>query len=331
MNFKLAVSSLATATATATVAAVAALLAACTPPAGSTLPGVIEAELVRVAAPAAGRLVALTATRGEPVAAGAPLFRIESPDDSALLAEAEARVAQLAAQQADLAKGKRPDELAVTAAQAAQARSALTQAETQLARERGLAREGFVSGTRLDSLTADRDEAAARLRELEAQQRVGRLAGRDDTRRAADAALLAGRAQAGQLRARLADKTVRAPAAATVEDTLFRVGEWVGAGTPVVNLLPPAALKVRFFVAEAQLPRLKPNDAVTLHCDGCAAPIEARIRFIARSAEFTPPVIYSREQRAKLVYLVEAWPAPADAMKLRAGQPVDVALAGAVR
>ena len=325
MNFKLALPS------PATVITAAVLLAACTPPVGSTLPGVVEAELVRVAAPAAGRLVALSASRGDPVTAGAPLFRIESPDDSAMLAEAEARVAQLAAQQADLAKGKRPDELAVTSAQAAQARSALAQAETQLMRERELARQGFVSGSRLDSLIAGRDEAAARLRELEAQQRVGQLAGRDDARRAADAALLAGSAQAAQLRARLADKTVRAPATATVEDTLFRVGEWVGAGTPVVNLLPPAALKVRFFVAEAQLPRIKPGDAVTLRCDGCAAPIEAHIRFIGRSAEFTPPVIYSREQRAKLVYLVEAWPAPADAMKLRAGQPVDVALAGAVR
>lgn len=220
MNFKLVSSSFCS---LLSLTAVAALLVACTPPANSTLPGVVEAELVRVAAPAAGRLVALSVARGEPVAAGAPLFRIESPDDSALLVEAEARVAQIAAQQADLAKGKRPDELAVTAAQAAQARSALAQAETQLNRERGLAREGFVSATRLDSLTADRDEAAARLRELEAQQRVGRLAGRDDTHRAADAALLAGSAQARQLQARLADKTVRAPTAATVEDTLFRV------------------------------------------------------------------------------------------------------------
>ena len=306
----------------------AALLIGCAPPASPTLPGVVEAELVRVAAPAAGRLVALSAARGEPVALGAPLFRIESPDDSALLAEAEARVAQQTAQQADLAKGKRPDELAVAAAQAAQARSALVQAEAQLKRERELARQGFVSGTRLDSLIADRDEAAAHVRELEAQQRVAQLAGRDDARRAAEAAVLASAAQAQQLRARLADKTVQAPVAALVEDTLFRVGEWVGAGTPVVNLLPPAALKVRFFVAEAVLSRIKPGDAVTLRCDGCAAPIEARIRFIARSAEFTPPVIYSREQRAKLVYLVEAWPSAADAVKLRPGQPVDVALAG---
>jgi HlyD family secretion protein len=305
-----------------------ALLGGCTPPASPTLPGVVEAEFVRVAAPAAGRLVALSAARGESVAVGAPLFRIESPDDSALLAEADARVAQLSAQQADLAKGKRPDEVAVTVAQSAQARSALVQAEAQLKRERELAREGFVSGTRLDSLVADRDGAAARVRELDAQQRVAQLAGRDDARRAAEAAVLAGTAQASQLGARLADKTVRAPVAALVEDTLFRIGEWVGAGTPVVNLLPPAAIKVRFFVAETVLARIKPGDAVTLHCDGCALPIEARIRFIARSAEFTPPVIYSREQRAKLVYLVEAWPSAADAVKLRPGQPVDVALAG---
>ena len=309
--------------------ALAAFGSACTPSASGTLPGVVEAEPVRVAAPAAGRLVELSAIRGSTVAAGAPLFRIEAPEDSATLAEAEARVAQQQAQQADLGKGKRPDELAVTAAQVAQARSALREAEAQLRRERELALQGFVSGTRIDSLTAQRDEAAARVRELEAQQRVGQLAGRDDARNAASAAVLASVAQANQLRLRLADKTVRAPVAATVDDTLFRVGEWVAAGTPVVNLLPPSALKVRFFVAEALLPRLKPGDAVSVRCDGCAAPIEARIRSIAQSAEFTPPVIYSREQRARLVYLVEAWPNAADAAKLRAGQPVDVLLAGA--
>ena len=305
------------------------LASACAPSANGTLPGVVEAELVRVAAPAAGRLVELAAVRGALVAAGAPLFRIESPEDSATLTEAEARVAQQQAQQADLGKGKRPDELAVTAAQTAQARSSLREAEAQLGRERELASQGFVSGTRLDSLTAQRDEAVARVHELDAQQRVAQLAGRDDARRAASAAVLASVAQANQLRLRLADKTVRAPLAAVIDDTLFRVGEWVGAGTPVVNLLPPAALKVRFFVAESVLPRLKPGDAVSVRCDGCAAPIEAHIRSIARSAEFTPPVIYSREQRARLVYLVEAWPSLADAAKLRPGQPVDVALADA--
>ena len=283
--------------------------------------------MVRIGASSAGRLVELLAVRGATVNAGAPLFRIESPEDQALLAEVDARVSQQAAQLADLAKGKRPDELAVTEAQLTQASTALAESENQLKRERELARQGFVSGNRLDTLTAQRDEAAARVRELEAQQRVAALAGRVDARRAASASLQAAQAQAQQLRLRLSDKTVKAPLQAVVEDTLYRPGEWVSAGAPVVNLLPPAALKVRFFVAQAQLPRLQRGDTVTVHCDGCAATLPARIGFIASSAEYTPPVIYSREQRAKLVYLVEAWPDAAGQRELRVGQPVEVMLA----
>jgi HlyD family secretion protein len=306
---------------------VLALCAGCTPPPSATLPGVIEAEFVRVAPPMAGRLAELAVMRGDSVQAGAALFRVESPEDGATQAEAQARVAQQKALRADLARGKRPDELAVTAAQLAQARSAFTEAEAQLKRERELARQGFVSGTRLDTLNAQRNEAAAKVDELRAQQRVGQLAGRDDALHAADAAMQAAQAQAEQVRARLADKRITAPTNAVVDDTLFRVGEWVPAGAPVVSLLPAAALKLRFYVAEAMLPRIKPGSVVTLSCDGCAAPVKATVRFIATRAEFTPPVIYSREQRAKLVYLVEAWPAAVDAAKLRPGQPVDVALA----
>jgi len=217
-------------------------LAACAPPAPDTLPGVVEAEAVRVGPSAAGRLAELSVQRGQSVAVGAALFRVESPEDAALVAEAQARLVQQAALRADIAKGKRPDELAVTDAQLAQARTALADAQAQLTRERGLAAQGFVSGTRLDALTAQRDEAAARVREMEAQKRVGALAGRSDAQRAAEAAVQAADAQATQLRARLADKAVRAPVAAVVDDTLFRVGEWVAAGTPVVNLLPPGAL-----------------------------------------------------------------------------------------
>lgn len=301
-----------------------ALLAGCAPKAEPTLPGVVEAELVRLAPPAAGRLVQLSVARGDTVAAGSALFRVESSEDSAALAETQARVAQQAALQADLASGKRPEELAVSAAQLAQARTALAELDSQLRRERELASQGFVSGHRLDSLRAQRDGAAARVAEMTAQQRVARLAGRDETRRAAEAAARAAQAQADQLRARLADKTVRAPLAARIDDTLYRVGEWVAAGAPVVVLLPPGALKVRFFVAEPELAHVKVGDTVSVRCDGCPAPIDARIAFIATSAEFTPPVIYSREQRARLVYLVEARPAAGTALK--PGQPVDVKL-----
>jgi HlyD family secretion protein len=100
----------------------------------------------------------------------------------------------------------------------------------------------------------------------------------------------------------------------------------VPAGAPVVNLLPPGNIKVRFFVPEREVGALKPGQPVTLACDGCTGPIPAQITYVAPQAEYTPPVIYSRERREKLVFMVEARPAPADAPKLHPGQPVEVTL-----
>jgi HlyD family secretion protein len=115
-----------------------------------------------------------------------------------------------------------------------------------------------------------------------------------------------------------------APAAARVADTYFRVGEWVNAGVPVVSLLPEGAIKARFFVPEADLGSITPGQAVTLSCDGCGAPIAARITRIATQAEYTPPVIFSNAQRAKLVFMVEAKPDGTDGKRLKPGQPLDV-------
>ena len=113
-------------------------------------------------------------------------------------------------------------------------------------------------------------------------------------------------------------------------DTLYRPGEWVPAGAPVVSLLPPANVKIRFYVPEPTVGTLRLGDTVSVHCDGCGADIAAAIRFIAPQAEFTPPVIYSRENRANLVFLVEARPnAPNPA--LHPGLPVEVALAARAR
>jgi HlyD family secretion protein len=115
-----------------------------------------------------------------------------------------------------------------------------------------------------------------------------------------------------------------APTNAFVQDTLYRVGEWVAAGNPVVELLPPANLKVRFFVPEAVLPEIKPGQTVTVMFDGGKRDYSATVNYISTEAEFTPPVIYSQENRAKLVYMIEAKCSPADAANLRPGQPVDV-------
>jgi HlyD family secretion protein len=110
-----------------------------------------------------------------------------------------------------------------------------------------------------------------------------------------------------------------------VEQVYFRVGEMVPAGKPVVAILPPGNIKARFFVNEAMLPRLKLGDTVHIHCDGCADDLTAKVSFIARASEFTPPVIYSREERSKLVFLIEARPDRPEA--LRVGQPITVTFA----
>ena len=121
-------------------------------------------------------------------------------------------------------------------------------------------------------------------------------------------------------------KQQSAPTNALVHDTLYRVGEWVAAGNPVVELLPPANLKVRFFVPQAVLPKIKSGQTVGVTFDGGPHAYPATVNYISSEAEFTPPVIYSRENRAKLVYMIEAKFSLADAANLRPGQPVDVTL-----
>jgi HlyD family secretion protein len=102
----------------------------------------------------------------------------------------------------------------------------------------------------------------------------------------------------------------------------------VPAGRPVVSLLPPGNIKIRFFVPEALLPTIALGLGVTIQCDGCKA-VPAKVTFISRTSEFTPPVIYSQDERSKLVFLIKArTETPGE---LRVGQPVDVKLAEAAR
>lgn len=141
-----------------------------------------------------------------------------------------------------------------------------------------------------------------------------------------EAALRQAQANLSWSETRLARRSAYSPADGTVHQIYYRPGENVQPGRPVIALLPPANLKIRFFAPEAKLPKLKIGDSVTVTCDGCDKDLKATISFIARSAEYTPPVIYSLEERSKLVYLIEARPAQPE--KLRVGQPVSVSMPG---
>jgi HlyD family secretion protein len=147
------------------------------------------------------------------------------------------------------------------------------------------------------------------------------------TQKAYDDAVQAQReaeARLNSAKTRLARRKVASPATGTIQQIYFRPGEMVPAGRPVVALLPPGNVKIRFFVAEAVLPTISLGDTVTVRCDGCAPDLAARVSFISRTAEYTPPVIYSLEERAKLVFLIEARPQHPE--NLRVGQPVSVLL-----
>ncbi len=140
----------------------------------------------------------------------------------------------------------------------------------------------------------------------------------------AEAVLRTAEARRNSARTRLERRKVVSPVAGPVQEVYFRVGELVPAGRPIVSLLPPGNVRVRFFVPQDRVPGLKVGDAITVTCDGCATGLTARINFISAQAEFTPPVIYSLEERARLVFRIEALPDKPDA--LRVGQPVSVVL-----
>ena len=142
----------------------------------------------------------------------------------------------------------------------------------------------------------------------------------------ADTALRTAQARLNQTRTRLNRRRMVSPVTGTVQQIYYRPGETVPAGRPVLSILPPENLKIRFFAAQGKLQSIKIGDVVTVSCDGCEPNLTARVSFIAQSAEYTPPVIYTLEERAKLVFLIEARPGRPD--KFRVGQPVTVSLKG---
>lgn len=301
-------------------------LAACGEPQPAQLQGYAEGEFVRVGAAFAGTLVRLDVERGARVEPGSPLFALEADNEAAARREAEDRLRRAEAQLANLQKGRRPTEIDAVRAQLAQARAAADFSSGELRRQADLVAKGFTSRQQLDEARAAVERDRARVAELEAQLATAQLAARPDEIRAAQAEASAARAALEQADWRLRQKSAVSTVSGVVTDTLFVRGEWVGAGQPVVTLLPPGNVKARFYVPEPRLGELRVGQAVELRCDGCAGPIPATVSWISPQAEFTPPVIYSKDSRAKLVFLVEARPSPEAAARLKPGQPLDVVL-----
>jgi len=311
------------------IAVLAALgLSACSSSNDQTFQGWVEADLVFVGPDDPGRVGQLAVREGDAVTAGAMLFAVDEDLQradvtaaTAAVAEARARLARLEAQQ------QRPAEVAVLEAQQERLEAMLALSTAEFERQKTLAEKGYTPKAQLDTAQANYNRDRAALEEIRRQIVVARMASRDEDIAAARQALAMAEARLNSAQTKLARRRVASPVAGSIRQIYFRPGEMVPAGRPVLALLPPANIKVRFFVSEPALPQVALGSSVEVQCDGCNGNLLARIDFIAQTAEFTPPVVYTLEERAKLVFLVEARPAQPE--RLRVGQPVRVRLASA--
>ncbi|MDD2851057.1 MAG: HlyD family efflux transporter periplasmic adaptor subunit [Desulfuromonadaceae bacterium] len=310
------------------ICAVLALLfsAACsTEPAPSNrVQGYVEADYVYVTAPLAGKLRSLSVRRGAHVSAGESLFLLESVPEKTARDEATQRLAQIRAQRADAGKGKRPTEIAAVTAQLNLARTALQLSEQELARQEKLLLANVVALQDVERQRSARDQNRQRVGQLEAELRTAQLGSRSDQMAMLHAQEQSLEAALARSEWELAQKQQSAPAAGVVFDTLYRPGEWIAAGRPVIVLLPPQNIKVRTFVPQSLLTSIHTGSKAAITVDGKPALLTGIVAYISPQAEYTPPVIYSQEHRQKLVYLVELTFDPAPADLPHPGQPVDV-------
>lgn len=291
------------------------------------LSGYVEGEPLYPAAPLSGRLVAVSVKRGDVVRAGDPLFTVDLAQGEAGLNQALAELASAKALAADARKGQRPVELDVIRAQLAAAQAQLTEAEKALARTRPLVEAGAAPRAQLDAAMSARDTAAGEATALRKQLQAAQLGARQEQIAAADERVRQAQAAVDAARSRLGDQAQSAPASGRIEEVYYQIGEWVPANQPLLSLIPDGRVRVRFFVPETQVANYTTGREVSFTCDACPPNLKAQINYVSPRPEFTPPVIYSRDARDRMVFLVEAL--PIGETRLVPGQPVDVAPIGA--
>lgn len=275
------------------------------------LSGYVEGEALYLASPVSGAVTSLAVVRGQRIEGKAPLFTVDARSSSAQRDQAAARLEEVRAQ----AKA--------AAAQAAQQTAILAQARTQAANaERDAQRYARVDAAAVSQQEADRARTAAETAaaQLRAATETAQAARAQQT--AADAAVGTARGVLADAEARLDQLSVRAPATGRIEEVYFQQGEWAGANQPILSLIPDGKVKLKFYVPERDLQLYAVGKRVGFGCDGCRQGLMATIAYVSPRPEYTPPVIYSRKSRDKLVFLVEA--RPDDGRGLTPGLPVDV-------
>ncbi len=292
--------------------------AALWPAAPSGYNGYLEADYLYVAPLSAGRITEIDVADGAAVTAGQVLARLDDQAQRAALQGAEAAVAQAVANLDNLATGGRAAEIAVIRASLKKAEADRDLAQSTLERTLQLAGQGQVSAAKVDQDRASAASAAAQVEQLSAQLAVAQLPAREAQRGAAEAALAVARAQAEAAQIALDDRTLKAPLSGILDRSFYQVGEVAASGAPVMAVYDPGRVKAIFFVPEAERARIAPGVTLAVDCDGCQGAM-ATVSRVASEPQYTPPILYSRDERGRLVFRVEAVVA---GMTLQPGQPV---------
>lgn len=302
---------------------IASLFAACAPPAPFAT-GYVEGEYTLVAPVATAQVATVAVQRGDRVAAGEVLVTMERQDAEIALAEAGANLAQAESQLADLLEGARPEEIDVIEATLASARLQADEARRERDRVIRLSERGVTTEAQREDAITGADVADARVAQVTAELAVARLPARPQAIARAKAAVAAAKAVRARMEWQLEQRSLSLPQPVTVVDVIRQSGEIAGPAAPVLSVLAEGAVKLRLYIPEAAYAKVLVGDLLEVGCDGCAPGLRARISYVADQPEFTPPVIYSLENRQKLVYLIEARPEGEHALK--PGQIVNVAL-----
>lgn len=306
------------------VPVISALFSGCVPP----LPfasGYVEGEYVLIAPVATAQITRILVERGDKVAAGQALVEMEERDAVIALAQTEAALAQSDATLANLLEGARDEEIQAIEASLASAKAKAVEAERTADRQRNLAERGAITTATRDDAATAAEIARAQVAEIEAQLKVAQLPARTQEIKAAGAALDGARAARDQAKWNLEQRKLAAPSAGTIFDIIRTQGELAGPSVSVLSMLPEGAVKLRLYVPEAVVSKVSAGSRLQVNCDGCPDGLTATVNYVADAPEFTPPVIYSLENRQKLVFLIEARPDGGDTF-LKPGQIVDVQL-----
>ena len=284
----------------------ALILAACSGEPDTGFHGYAEGDYAALAPLGSGRIESVNVREGDTVSAGTLLFTLDTENEDAAVAAAEARLAASEARFDDAAAGGRAPEIAAVRDQLSAARASAAQAQEDVTRARELFGRGVLPRARLDEAEAAATAANARVSELRERVTVAELPAREGQLRALTAEIEAAEASVVQAREALSRRRVSAPADGRVERQIRFAGELAGPGQPVLRFLPDGSVFAVLFIPEAELASTPTGSVLTVSCDGCPSGLTATVTRIDSEAEFTPPIIYSDNERARLVWRAEA-------------------------